>query len=184
MREAATDSHGPDWLTAFLIDPPLWFKVGLVLAALACVGLAAREVWRRDIYISREEMRDVALILGTVEGVAVGVVASMRWLALGFVGDVLCGLVAGFLGVEIVRRVGRAVLGRVVDEATELIVAWWVLVLVALGSSQLTAQWAYSLPPGTGYIVGGIAGVMLFWTLIQEFGPEETVGEAIRTGQE
>jgi len=174
----ATDA--PPWLADFLLHPPLWFKALVVLAAGTCLALVVWRVLGRDGYISRDEQWSIALILGTIEGVALGVVFSIEVMQLGYAGDVLLGLVAGFVAVEALRRAGRPIADRLLDERVQLLAVWLVLVHVGVLVPQLAVMSNVTVPAGLHVGVGTVALCMLIWTFFQEFGPGETVGEALR----
>lgn len=179
-----TASQGPDWLAAFLIQPPLWFKAAIILAAGLCLVIVARKVATRDLYISREEQWSMVVILATVEGVAAGVIVSMGALQVGYVGDVMVGLAVGFIGVDALRLVLSVGTRPWLDGRMQLAGAWMGLFVVGGSIPVLAGQLGVPAPPGLDVAAGGLAVVMLFWTFAQEFGPGETVADAFRAASE
>lgn len=184
MKRAAEASQGPEWLTSFLIQPPVWFKAAVLIVAVACLVLAGRKVVKRDLFISRDEQLTMQVLLGTALGVAGGVVISMGSLSLGYLGDVLVGVVSGFLVVDTVRLAAPLVVGRWIDERELLLAGWALLFAGAFAIPQLAALLSVPLPAGVDLGVGGIAVAMLVWTVFQEYGPGETVADAIRAADE
>lgn len=182
MTQAAppVDSDAPPWLVEFLMQPPLWFKAALFLGAGVCLVLAARTVYRRDIYISLAEQREMVLVLGTVEAIAVGVVLSINLLSLGVAGDVLVGLIGGFAAVEVVRRLAWLLPAGLDDEKGVVVVAWGIVAVSAFAIPDLLYPHNRPYYLGLKIGVGGIAGLMCVWTLLQEFGPVDTIGEMAR----
>lgn len=169
----------PPWLVDFLAAPPLWAQAALFLAAAVVLLLVARAVTGRDFYISLEEQRAVLLIVATVEGVAVAVLAALHLVGLGFAGTVMSGLVAGFAAVEILRRCEWAVERVLADEGARIAAAWLAVAVGALTLPSLASGGA-PYPYGLDVAIGGVAVAMLAWLVIQEHSPGETVGDALR----
>lgn len=173
----------PPWLVDFLIHPPLWFKAGLLLATATVLAIAARSVLRRDFYISLQELREMALIVGTVEAVAVGVVGSMQFLRLGFGPAAAVGLVSGFVAVEVVRRLGWRLPSTWADERDLVLVAWGTIAFGAFMLPEViyVGNRPYYLALKVG--VTSIAIVGVGWTMLQEYGPGDTLRESIKEAQ-
>lgn len=170
----------PPWLFDLLMTPPTWFKYTLFFVAGALFVLVALRVYERDIYISLDEQRDMVLILGTVEAVAVGVVLSINVLSLGFAGNVLVGLAGGFAVVEVVRRLTWLLPQGLDDEKGVVVTAWAIVAVSAFALPDLV--FPHNRPYYLGLKVGvaGIAALMCVWALLQEFGPVDTIGEMVR----
>lgn len=174
------ETDAPQWLADFLIQPPLWFKVVIVVTALGCIGLAARYVYLRESHIPTEKLGEIALILADIEGVTIGVVVATEALDLSYGGDVVVGLIAGLAVVEVGRRIGAPVVGWFVDDRTQLLIAWGVLLFVGQFAPQAGILSGVRFPQGFMIAATTVALLGGVWTLLQEFGPGETVAEAVQ----
>jgi hypothetical protein len=177
--EQAEASQGPEWLVGFVMNPPLWFKLALYVAAALVVGLAVRSALQRDLHISRDEQRSVALILATVEGVALGTVVSMWLLPLGYLGDVAVGLFVGLAGVEAVARAFRRIKWPFEDYVVRMLAVWQLLAVGAIAINVTAEVGGAPSVPGLHIGAGIVAFVMAIWLLLQEMG-EGGVREALR----
>lgn len=178
MQAPTTGGDAPAWLVDLVMTPPWWALAALVVATIVTLALAARRVYGRDFYIARDEQREMLLLLGTAEGVAVGVIATMRVANLPFIADVVVGVVSGFVVVELLRRVDGPLPG---DGAAHIAAGWAV---VGVGAFALPGMAAGGLttPPGLDIALGSVAALMFFWTVMQEYGPGETLGDIVREG--
>lgn len=180
MKVYPEPTQGPEWLGAFLMNPPLWFKVLLIALALAVLGLAARSLFRRDLYISPDEQRSIALILATALGVALGVVLSMWLLPLDYLGDVAVGLIVGFVGVEFATRGARVMGTRLIgDETLRMLVVWQALIFASIGIPVAAELGGGSPPPGIATAGAFISAGMFTWTMLQEVCEGETVYDTL-----
>lgn len=177
--EMAEPTQGPEWLGEFLQSPPFWFRAALFALGALVLVLVAWSVIRRDWYISPDEQESIALILATVDGVALGTIVSMWLLPLGYLGDVVVGLVVGLAGVDAVARVARRVAPHIKREIG-LMAMWGVLVVAPIGIVVGAELAGATTPPGLSY--GGAMAAVIFgmWSLAQEFTQGETLGEAFR----
>lgn len=178
MTQATTGGDAPAWLVDLVMTPPWWALAALVIATVVALALAARRIYGRDFYIAPDEQREMLLLLGTAEGVAVGVIATMRVANLPFVADVAVGVVSGFVAVELLRRVDGVLPG---DDAAHIAAGWAVVGVGAFALPALTAG-NLTIPPGLHIALGSVAALMFFWTVMQEYGPGETLGDIVREG--
>lgn len=176
-------SDAPPWLVDFLLTPPLWFKALLFIAAGLTLALAARRVYGRDLYISLDEQREMLLIVGTVEAIAVGVIAATELLSFGYIGNVAVGLVSGFVAVEVARRLDVLLPDTLAEERAQIAVAWAVIAVGAFVFPELVAVGDTVVPGGLDIALGGVGFAMFFWTVMQEYGPGETVGDVVRASE-
>lgn len=169
------DTDASPWLVDLLLTPPLWARALLFVAAGVCLVLAARRVYDRDLYIPLAEQREMLLIVGTVEAIAVGVIGAMEVGGLGYAPAVLTGVVSGFAAVEILRRADLLFPPTLADERAQVTAAWAGVAVVAFALPFVVPN-----PAGVDVAIGTVGVGMLMWTTLQEYGPGETVGDVAR----
>lgn len=180
MQAPAVPSDAPPWLVDFLMTPPWWFIVGLVALAGGCLAVAGWKVAGDDWYISTDEQRQMCLIVGTAEAVALGVMVAMDVLDLSYFPAVGVGLVGGFAVVEVVRRGGPVLDAHTRDETAHIAVAWTIILASALGAPAVVNGGRATTALSIG--IGTIATGMLLWGVLQAQGEGKTLGESMRSG--
>lgn len=165
------DPNGPEWLTAWLINPPPWVPSATKLIGLVVAAVVAYRLYQRDFRVSVDQQREMQIVVAHVLAIMLATAVVVEYGGLGFAASVVTGFGIGY-GVGLAAQwAGRRVpVPAVIAAPRDRVTAVWAgLLAVGMVLPAAAGVGGQSAVIATGrWLLVGAAALMVMYNAIEE----------------
>lgn len=151
--------QGPVWLADLLMRPPWWLEATAYLIAFAAVAVIVVKLRRNAWVIPRVVQAEMAYLAGVVVCTILGTRLAMSVFSVGYLGDVLVGVVLGQLGPQVARQVEKR--SDLLAGVNPLVAGWAAIAVLAFVGPLVLPVETGMLALAQGRLVVGVFATVM-----------------------